>query len=134
MAQQFENDYKGQLTQADTLLKAIQEYEQILMKKSRIDEYAFLDFSVNMSDANRASRAGKTEILDSKISTILSFFHSELIHAPQELLEEALEKTPIYKTFFYFNGIYQQPFRFKKEEYFLNAIFFCFGIFTRYAT
>lgn len=99
LAQQFENDYKGQLTQADTLLKAIQEYEQILLKKSHIDEYAFLDFSVDMSDANRASRAGKTEILDSKINTILSFFHSELIHAPQELLEEALEKTPIYKTF-----------------------------------
>lgn len=85
----FIGRYKGSLVSANVILSAVRDYERLTVLMDQCNTYASLQVSVDRTNA----RYQKTLMeFVARIATLLgelSFFESELLQAPAELLEEA---------------------------------------------
>ena len=66
--------------------------EELAIRLDHIMNYAFLDFSVDMSDSVRGARYGKAGLFYGKISGIFTAFENALKKVPDEILLEAAKE------------------------------------------
>ncbi len=84
------------LTSADAVLASVREMEELAVRLDHIMNYAFLDFSVDMSDSVRSARYGKAGLFYGKISWIFTAFENALKKVPDEILLEAAKEKGYY--------------------------------------
>lgn len=84
------------LTSAEAVLASVREMEELAVRLDHIMNYAFLDFSVDMSDSVRGARYGKAGLFYGKISGIFTAFENALKKVPDEILLEAAKDKGYY--------------------------------------
>lgn len=84
------------LSSADAVLASVREMEELAVRLDHIMNYAFLDFSVDMSDSVRGARYGKAGLFYGKISGIFTAFENALKKVPDEILLEAAKDKGYY--------------------------------------
>lgn len=84
----FNAEYKGQLTDAGRIVKALEEYEALNQEMSRIAHYGFLGYEVNKLNDDNETNAVKLNQLGEWVGVRISFFESELSALSDELLSE----------------------------------------------
>lgn len=89
---QMEKKYKGNLKDADLILEALKDYEEILKLNNLISSYRFLEVSVDMTNEENQSKLQETSNVVAKAMTRISFIESEILENEEEVLEEAKEK------------------------------------------
>lgn len=84
------------LASAEAVLASVREMEELAVRLDHIMNYAFLDFSVDMSDSVRGARYGKAGLFNGKISGIFTAFENALKKVPDEILLEAAKEKGYY--------------------------------------
>lgn len=84
------------LTSAEAVLASVREMEELAVRLDHIMNYAFLDFSVDMSDSVRGARYGKAGLFYGKISGIFTAFENAMKKVPDEILLEAAKEKGYY--------------------------------------
>ena len=69
----FEADYKGKLTDSQTIALSLKDYEQILIVNSRLMHYAFLNLDVDKMNVDLASMANECQLVFAATAPRLSF-------------------------------------------------------------
>lgn len=70
---QFEAEFKGKLTDSQTIASALKDYEQILIVNSRLMHYAFLNLDVDKMNVDLASMANECQLVFAATAPRLSF-------------------------------------------------------------
>lgn len=91
--------FTGNITDAQSVVKAISENETIFAKLVPIGTYANLSLSVEQTDSAHQMRAAKVGQLAATISTKLSFIKSDLLALDETILKEAQELNPTYEKY-----------------------------------
>ena len=76
---QMEKKYKGNLKDADLILEALKDYEEILKLNNLISSYRFLEVSVDMTNEENQSKLQETSNVVAKAMTRISFIESEIL-------------------------------------------------------
>lgn len=95
----IENKYKGKLNNVNTILKCIEEYEQLYIKALLTGSYASLAVSVDQTDVNNQTRYNKNNSILSECFSRITFIESELKEVDDKVLEEAINNTDKYKVY-----------------------------------
>ena len=101
-AEQIVLSYKDQLagsTDPQLILKAIRDYECLQVVLDQAGSYAYLAFSVDMSDSRNAARMQKAESVAAEIASQLAFLESELMETDDVVLAQAAEQDKSYASF-----------------------------------
>ena len=100
--QSFVDKFKTKIkTTADPqfLLTGIADYEEIIVLMNNIGTYTYLQFAVDMRNDQLGKWLQEFELLAAQASAELSFFTSEIAETEQEIIEQAIEQTEIYKQY-----------------------------------
>ena len=87
---EFVATYKDNLTKAPVILEALKSLERIRVFMMQLMSYASLPVSVDRTNADSQKKLIELQGRFSGLSGELSFFDSELLQAPEELLKEAM--------------------------------------------
>ena len=90
----FVQDYEGKLTDTDTIVKALKEYEQIQETAAYTNHYAFLPATTDLTNPEYVQLSRSTDNLFAEIGAKLAFFDSELKLAPTNVLDEVVDEMP----------------------------------------
>lgn len=96
---QFAKDYAGKLTDAETILKALKDYERIEETSTYINQYAFLPAETDLTNADNVQLSRSTNNLFAELGAKLAFFDSELKAASVEVLNQVVETEPQYASY-----------------------------------
>lgn len=96
---QFVDTYEGNLKDAETILKAVKAYEDIIAILQLIHQYAYLPVSVDITDTHAQDKARSTASLVADVSADLSFFNSELAQQSEDVLKGVADLDQRYQTF-----------------------------------
>ena len=92
LAAEIVEKYRGKLTDADCMiacLEAVEECETLIVL---VGSYAGLAVEVDYYDTANQERNNRISSMMAELSAELSFVESEIMEAPDEVLEEAIEK------------------------------------------
>lgn len=96
---EIESKYKGKLSSTDTILKCIDEYEELYIKAMLTNTYASLATSVDQTDVDNQAKETKNNMILSEVFSKLTFIESELKETDDKVLDEAINKTEKYKVY-----------------------------------
>lgn len=96
---EFTGKIAGLRDSAD-IMRLVHAYEQLLIAIEQIGSYAYLSFSVDMTDDLRVGRLQKTEAMIAQIASRISFVDSDLMDVDPSVLQAAAEQNPSYAVFF----------------------------------
>ena len=99
MVDQFVEEYANNLKDADTIIDSLHAYEEIMTSASRINHYAFLPESTDLTNPENTILSRRVENFLANVSASLSFFNSELTTLDDNLLDRVAETEPAYKSF-----------------------------------
>lgn len=94
----FVEEYKGNLTDAETVVQALHKYEDLLSTAGYLGQYRSLPVNADVTDGEAASNLRAVGSLLSKESAKLSFFNSEVLTLPESDLDKVAELEPKFKT------------------------------------
>ncbi|MBR3147686.1 MAG: oligoendopeptidase F [Eubacterium sp.] len=92
LAERLEQDYKGKLNDALSIVDCLHLYEDMCAAADRFCIYFSLDRETDYSDAETVSNANKAESIVTDIMTRTAFIESEILEADDDVLEEAVKK------------------------------------------
>lgn len=95
----FEQEYANQLTNMETILSALNEFEDIMALSSRIGHYAFLPAETDLTNPENLELSRFSDNLMAQVSAQLSFFESELKTAELSLLDEVADEAPKFSSY-----------------------------------
>lgn len=84
---------------ASDILKAVEIYDEISVGYSYLDNYCYLDYSVDTTDEKAKLRFGNFENFSNSLFTKLSFFENEILKLDENIIEEAINSTDKYKAY-----------------------------------
>lgn len=93
----FVEDYKGNLTDAKTVAKALSQYEEIIATAGHLQQYRMLPVSADITDGSANEKLREIMTIISKESAKLSFFDSEVLTLSEDELEKVVELAPEFK-------------------------------------
>ncbi|WP_105209903.1 oligoendopeptidase F [Streptococcus suis] len=96
----FEVNYKGKLSDKETIVAALTEFEKIVILDSRLSHYAFLPLEVDKMNTELASLANEYELVSAKARPKRDFLYSELGQLDEAVLLELKEEQPQWAAFF----------------------------------
>ncbi|MGF7058755.1 oligoendopeptidase F [Brassicibacter mesophilus] len=96
---EIESKYKSKLSSTDTILKCIEEYEELYIKAMLTNTYASLATSVDQTDVDNQAKETKNNMILSEVFSKLTFIESELKETDDKVLDEAINKTEKYKVY-----------------------------------
>lgn len=97
--QQFVQKYKGKVNDPAIIGEALTEYSALYEKIVPAGTYASLSLSTDQTNTTAQMRANKYSSLSAKISSELSFFTSELVEQPDEIILEAAKLAPTFQLY-----------------------------------
>ncbi|MFO8068933.1 MAG: oligoendopeptidase F, partial [Alkalibacterium sp.] len=95
----FSTKYKGNLTDTNTVIEAIKEYEDIIAKASHLGQYGRLPVSVDIFDGEALQQARFTSNVLAGVSAKLSFFKSQIEDLDESTLDSVVAKEATYAAF-----------------------------------
>ena len=122
MIGQFEVEFKGKLTDSQTIASALKDYEQILIINSRLMHYAFLNLDVDKMNVDLASLANECQLVFAATAPRLSFLETELGLQEDDLLRTVISEQPQWKSFLE-NILRQKPHQLTADQEELLANF-----------
>ena len=122
MIGQFEAEFKGKLTDSQTIASALKDYEQILIVNSRLMHYAFLNLDVDKMNVDLASMANECQLVFAATAPRLSFLETELGLQEDDLLRTVISEQPQWKSFLE-NILRQKPHQLTADQEELLANF-----------
>ncbi len=88
----FARAYAGHLTTSDTIVRCLDEMEQILITISRLWSYSSLALEADYTDNALRERDEKVATAVTAMQKDMSFVDSEILQAPEDELQEAAKK------------------------------------------
>ena len=122
MIGQFEVEFKGKLTDSQTIASALKGYEQILIVNSRLMHYSFLNLDVDKMNVELASLANECQLVFAATAPRLSFLETELGLQEDDLLRTVISEQPQWKSFLE-NILRQKPHQLTADQEELLANF-----------
>lgn len=98
-ADHFERKYKNRLNNIPTIIEALEIYSDNKQISDWIEEYAVLHSDTDITNLQNLERSRLAESALSEIGAQLSFFKSEILSHPEEVLQEIGRKAPKYKPY-----------------------------------
>ena len=89
LADAFVENYKGKLNNAEIINRALTDYREFREVFGLAAAYMSLNVSTDLNDPKNQERQGNFGVIASNISSLLSFFESELIQIDETVLKEA---------------------------------------------
>lgn len=96
LVREFTKTYKGNLTEAPIILDAVKDYEKILIVAEQCGSYASLHISEDRTNAKYQKNAMEFQSKMGNLVGEISFFESELLQVPENVLSEAMEADESY--------------------------------------
>ncbi|MBV5158542.1 oligoendopeptidase F [Staphylococcus epidermidis] len=93
MSLDFNHTYYQKLNNIETIEKALDEYERILIEIDRLYNYPELRLSVDMSNEEAQKVNAKLNTTSGKLAGLLSFVDSEILELPDEIISELRSQT-----------------------------------------
>ena len=91
LAEDLEQEYKGRLSDAKSIVDCLQMYEQLSMLGDKVYIYFSLEMETDYSDAEGVADANRAESMITDLQTKTSFIESEVLEADDDVLKEAVE-------------------------------------------
>ena len=91
LAEDLEQEYKGRLSDAKSIVDCLQMYEQLSMLGDKVYIYFSLGMETDYSDAEGVANANRAESMMTDLQTKTSFIESEVLEADDDVLKEAVE-------------------------------------------
>lgn len=88
-ADAFVEEYRGNLTSAETITKALLELQEILELSDHVGSYASLDWEADINNPKKVARMQNATKADAKVMAQLSFVESEILEQDIEVIREA---------------------------------------------
>lgn len=89
----FNHTYYQKLNNIETIEKALDEYERILIEIDRLYKYPELRLSVDTSNEEAQKVNAKLNTTSGKLAGLLSFVDSEILELPDEIISELRSQT-----------------------------------------
>ena len=93
MSLDFNHTYYKKLNNIETIEKALDEYERILIEIDRLYNYPELRLSVDTSNEEAQKVNAKLNTTSGKLAGLLSFVDSEILELPDEIISELRSQT-----------------------------------------
>ncbi len=93
MSLDFNHTYYQKLNNIETIEKALDEYERILIEIDRLYNYPELRLSVDTSNEEAQKVNAKLNTTSGKIASLLSFVDSEILELSDEIISELRSQT-----------------------------------------
>ena len=93
MSLDFNHTYYQKLNNIETIEKALDEYESILIEIDRLYNYPELRLSVDTSNEEAQKVNAKLNTTSGKLAGLLSFVDSEILELPDEIISELRSQT-----------------------------------------
>lgn len=93
MSLDFNHTYYQKLNNIETIEKALDEYERILIEIDRLYNYPELRLSVDTSNEEAQKVNAKLNTTSGKLAGLLSFADSEILELPDEIISELRSQT-----------------------------------------
>ncbi|MGC7672611.1 oligoendopeptidase F [Staphylococcus epidermidis] len=93
MSLDFNHTYYQKLNNIETIEKALDEYERILIEIDRLYNYPELRLSVDTSNEEAQTVNAKLNTTSGKLAGLLSFVDSEILELPDEIISELRSQT-----------------------------------------
>lgn len=93
MSLDFNHTYYQKLNNIETIEKALDEYERILIEIDRLYNYLELRLSVDTSNEEAQKVNAKLNTTSGKLAGLLSFVDSEILELPDEIISELRSQT-----------------------------------------
>ncbi|MBS6049626.1 MAG: oligoendopeptidase F [Staphylococcus epidermidis] len=93
MSLDFNHTYYQKLNNIETIEKALDEYERILIEIDRLYNYPELRLSVDTSNEEAQKVNAKLNTISGKLAGLLSFVDSEILELPDEIISELRSQT-----------------------------------------
>ena len=93
MSLDFNHTYYQKLNNIETIEKALDEYERILIELDRLYNYPELRLSVDKSNEEAQKVNAKLNTTSGKLAGLLSFVDSEILELPDEIISELRSQT-----------------------------------------
>ncbi|MBQ7600906.1 MAG: oligoendopeptidase F [Lachnospiraceae bacterium] len=90
LSKDIEKQFKGKLTDAQTIVDCLAHLEALYKKADLVGNYASLSVSVDYYDTGNQERASRAGSAMAQISSRLAFIDSEILMAPDEVIQEAI--------------------------------------------
>ena len=90
LSEDIEKQFKGKLTDAQTIVDCLAHLEALYKKADLVGNYASLSVSVDYYDTGNQERASRAGSAMAQISSRLAFIDSEILMAPDEVIQEAI--------------------------------------------
>lgn len=96
---EIEREFKGKIKNEEDILNVLEKYSNLLENMDRVSNYAFLSFSVDMTDEESLKRDVNCEMKFSEVGTRIKFVENEIMDLDNDVIAKAIEKTSSFKTF-----------------------------------
>ncbi|MBP5294617.1 MAG: oligoendopeptidase F, partial [Lachnospiraceae bacterium] len=90
LSEEIEQQFKGKLTDAQTIVDCLAHLEALYKKADLVGNYSSLAVSVDYYDTGNQERASRTSSAMAQLSSRLAFIDSEILLAPDEVIQEAI--------------------------------------------
>lgn len=95
----FSAAYEGKLTDAETILAALKEYEGLIETATLVDHYAMMPEATDLTDPENVELSRQTANAMADISAQLTFFESELIGCNAAVLDQVTAEQPRFASY-----------------------------------
>lgn len=95
----FSAAYEGKLTDAETILAALKEYEGLIETATLVDHYAMMPEETDLTDPENVELSRQTANAMADISAQLTFFESELIGCNAAVLDQVTVEQPRFASY-----------------------------------
>ncbi|MBR6976900.1 MAG: oligoendopeptidase F [Lachnospiraceae bacterium] len=90
LSEDIEKQFKGKLTDAQTIVDCLAHLEALYKKADLVGNYSSLAVSVDYYDTGNQERSSRASSAMAQISSRLAFIDSEILMAPDEVIQEAI--------------------------------------------
>ena len=94
--QTFINQYDGKLSNVETILDALNDYETLMAAMSKVSQYSSLPVSADITDSEAMSYSRSVGNTMAGLGAKLTFFDSQLTATDEAILDQVAEKEPRY--------------------------------------
>jgi oligoendopeptidase F len=95
----FVGKYKGNLSEVETIIEAIEAYEGLMATASHLGQYGNLPVQADITDSEAQQRARHVSNVLAGVRAKLSFFGSQMEETDEKTLDTIVEKRPEYAPF-----------------------------------
>ena len=99
LSAEIEKNYKGKLTDGETINECLSKYNDFLIMVDHVSNYSNLNLSVDYTDAENARTDAFVTGEYMKELARLSFIDSEIAQAPENVIKEAIDTATISKNY-----------------------------------